>query len=156
GFEKAPASLGDVIQDSLTLCRCDLDFKRATVTSDIDPTLPEIPLHAGKMKQVLINLFRNAAQAMPRKDAGKIEVTLRRDGDEAGIAVKDSGCGMPPDVLKRIGEPFFTTKGESGTGLGIRICREIIENHSGRLVVTSEVGVGSTFEVRLPLRLGGG
>jgi two-component system sporulation sensor kinase A len=67
------------------------------------------------------------------------------------VRFKDTGCGIPRDVLSKLGETFVTTK-ENGTGLGLSICQEIIKQHQGELMVESEVGVGSTFTVRLPLQ----
>ena len=77
---------------------------------------------------------------------------LRRDGDDAVVSIGDTGCGIPEDIRARIFDAFFTTKpaGE-GTGLGLDIVRKIIDKHQGRIEVRSEVGVGSTFTVRLPI-----
>jgi signal transduction histidine kinase len=101
------------------------------------------------LEQVFMNLIVNAAQAA--KEWGRLEVSLRRVDDEIEIAFADTCGGIPDDIREHIFEPFFTTKdiGE-GTGLGLAIAYNIIENHGGRIWVESELGVGSTFRIRLP------
>lgn len=152
-LEKEEASLADVVNESLALMRCDLEFKRATVESDLGPPVPALPLHRGKMKQVLVNLLKNASQSLGPK-GGRIAVRVGRDAGHAIVAISDDGCGMPPEVLARLGEPFFTTKGEKGTGLGLGICREIVEDHGGRIAFDSAPGRGTTAIVYLPLDRG--
>jgi two-component system NtrC family sensor kinase len=111
--------------------------------------LPEVNCYAGQLNQVWMNLLGNAAQAVP--DQGVVNITTRSDGDWVTIAISDTGTGIAEDQLSRIFDPFFTTKsvGE-GTGLGLSISYGIIERHGGTITVTSEVGSGSTFTVRIP------
>jgi signal transduction histidine kinase len=109
-----------------------------------------------QIEQVLLNLLINARQAMPRGGHLRLEV---RDNARTGLAeikVSDTGVGIPPDRLRLIFEPFYTTKepdanGHGGTGLGLSVCRQIIEQHHGRIRVESVVGKGSTFTVKLPI-----
>jgi signal transduction histidine kinase len=111
-----------------------------------------------QIEQVLLNLLINARQAMPRGGQLRIEV---RDNPRSGMVelrVADTGVGIPPERLRLIFEPFYTTKepdehGHGGTGLGLSVCRQIIEQHQGRIRVESVVGKGSTFTVKLPLRV---
>jgi signal transduction histidine kinase len=117
---------------------------------------PKVPGVPGQIEQILINLIINARQAMP--DGGRILVEVRenREAQLAEIRVADTGAGISPEKLRRIFEPFFTTKtpddqGSGGTGLGLSVCRQIIEQHHGRIRVESMVGKGSTFTVKLPL-----
>lgn len=133
------------------------DFRHIDITRDFEENLPELPCMPTEIEQVLLNLFKNAAQAMPlrgeRGDPPHIGVTARMDGDFVRIDVADNGPGMDEDVRRRIFEPFFTTKsvGE-GTGLGLSVSYFIITtNHGGTFSVQSEPGVGSTFTIRLPL-----
>ena len=113
----------------------------------------------GQIEQILVNLIINARQAMPRGGRLLIEV---RENPIAGMAearIADSGVGISPDRLRLIFEPFYTTKepdedGHGGTGLGLSVCRQIIEQHHGRIRVESVVGKGSTFTVKLPLHEG--
>lgn len=105
------------------------------------------------LRQALDNLVRNAREAMDGQEDARLSVTLLREGGEAVVRVSDNGPGIPPDRLERVFEPFVSTKGK-GMGLGLAICREIVEAHAGRLEVESAVGVGTTFTLRLPLHAG--
>lgn len=112
----------------------------------------------GQIEQILVNLILNARQAMPNGGRLKIEVRENADGDTVEVKVADTGTGIPPEQMRMIFEPFFTTKqpdeyGRGGTGLGLSVCRQIIEQHQGRIRVESVVGKGSTFTLKLPKRL---
>jgi len=114
--------------------------------------LPPVRMNAGKIEQVLINLVINAGQAAD-KDASSVTLTARAadSGDAVEILVEDNGMGIPPQSLEQIFDPFFTSKGrDTGTGLGLSISQQIIEEHGGRIAVTSEPGRGSCFTVHLP------
>nr|WP_285874150.1 ATP-binding protein [Halalkalibacter oceani] len=100
-----------------------------------------------KIKQVFINLIKNAIEAM--EDGGRIFINLQKVGDAIQIQVIDHGSGIPKELLHKIGEPFYTTK-EKGTGIGLLVCYQIIENHGGIIHVESEVNVGTTFTIVLP------
>jgi signal transduction histidine kinase len=118
---------------------------------------PQAPVVPGQIEQILLNLVINARQAMPRGGRLKIEVRENIQAHMAEIRVSDTGVGIPPEQLRIIFEPFFTTKepdehGHGGTGLGLSVCRQIIEQHNGRIRVESIVGKGSTFTVKLPLK----
>jgi len=101
-----------------------------------------------QIKQVFINLLKNSIDAMPT--GGRIEISLSVLDDQVIIHFKDEGCGIPSSIINRIGEPFYTTK-EKGTGLGLMISYNIIENHEGSICVESQVGNGTTFTIYLPL-----
>jgi signal transduction histidine kinase len=110
----------------------------------------------GQIEQILVNLVINARQAMPNGGRLRVEVRENAAGDTVEIKIADSGVGIAPDHLRQIFEPFFTTKqpdeyGRGGTGLGLSVCRQIIEQHHGRIRVESVVGKGSTFVVKLPV-----
>ncbi len=105
--------------------------------------------HRGKLAQVVINLVHNAALATAIGDAIDVTVAVAPDG-AAVVTVRDRGVGMAPDVVARLGEPFFTTRGDRGSGLGVGICRRIVEDHGGSLAFTSTPGAGTTATVRLP------
>jgi two-component system, NtrC family, sensor histidine kinase HydH len=102
------------------------------------------------LRQAIENLVRNAREAMAGHPDPRLEVTLQRDGTHAVLRVSDTGPGIDPARLERIFEPFVSTKG-TGMGLGLAICREIVEAHGGVLEVESDVGVGTTFTLRIPL-----
>ncbi len=97
----------------------------------------------------MLNLLLNALQAINVN--GKIKVTVRAQGTAAVVEVADNGRGIAPDHLRNIFRPFYTTKGD-GTGLGLSLARRIVEDHRGRIDVTSTVGKGTTFAVVLPLQ----
>ncbi len=114
-----------------------------------DPFLPEVEHDSDQIHQVLLNLLLNAIQAIDRN--GEVTVSVERQGSTAVIEVADNGRGIPAENLPNIFRPFFTTKGD-GTGLGLSLARRIIEDHQGRIDVTSTVGEGTTFAVVLPLQ----
>jgi PAS domain S-box-containing protein len=102
-----------------------------------------------ELREVVLNLLFNAVDAMP--DGGEIEIGTRAELDSACFWVADTGSGMPPETIARIFEPFYTTKGEGGTGLGLSASHGIITRHQGQIMVVSEPGLGTRFEVRLPV-----
>ena len=109
-----------------------------------------------QIEQILVNLVINARQSMTQGGRLRIEVRENSARDTVEVKIADSGVGIPPENLRQIFEPFFTTKqpdeyGRGGTGLGLSVCRQIIEQHHGRMRVESVVGKGSTFIVKLPV-----
>jgi len=117
------------------------------------PTDLRLRVRPAELKQVLLNLLLNARQAVMERGAGRrIAVEAVRRNDDVLIRVKDSGVGIPPENLKLIFEPFFTTHdGDAGgTGLGLAVCRHIVQGHHGRLTVRSQQGQGTCFTVALP------
>ncbi len=157
------ADLAEVLDKALDMARQDYDlkknydFRRIEIMRDYATDLPSVPCKPQEIEQVLVNLLRNAAQAMfsHEDEAHPPAITLRTvlDGDFARIEVADNGPGMPEDVRKRVFEPFFTTKPVGvGTGLGLSVSFFIItRNHSGQFYVDSTPGKGATFIIRLPL-----
>jgi signal transduction histidine kinase len=117
---------------------------------------PHAEVVPGQIEQVLLNLVINARQAMPRGGRLRVEVRENPRARTAEVRVADTGVGIPAERLRLIFEPFYTTKepdahGHGGTGLGLSVCRQIIEQHQGRIRVESLHGKGSTFTVKLPL-----
>jgi signal transduction histidine kinase len=120
-----------------------------------DPRLPALLADSDKLKQVVLNLLKNALEATPPEGT----VTVRTEGhpverhgeaDQVKLTISDTGCGIPPGQQDRIFDLFFTTK-PGGTGLGLPICRRIVEDHGGRISVESRPGEGTAFTVQLPL-----
>ena len=109
-----------------------------------------VKAHRVKLQQVLLNLLKNAAHAIRGRQDGRISLVVSTEHDEAVIAVTDNGCGMAPEVAQRIWEPFFTTKGEEGTGVGLDVARSIIEAHGGSIHCDTAPGQGARFTIRLP------
>jgi two-component system, NtrC family, sensor kinase len=146
--------LNQVIRDTLALVEHQLKTARVTVAMELSTELPRIHGNPGKLQQVFLNLLLNAKDAMPQ--GGQLRVSTLVNGHvEAAIA--DSGSGIAPENLKRIYDPFFTTKsapkpGERrGTGLGLSVSYGIIQEHAGKINVESTIGVGTTFHLEFPL-----
>ena len=115
-------------------------------------SIPEIKCSPSQINQVLVNLLNNASQAMAERPDGKIEVRTRTDATNVYVDVTDNGKGMSEEVLAQIFEPFFTTKGAGeGTGLGMAISQQIMEQHNGDITAVSTEGVGTTFTLTLPI-----
>jgi signal transduction histidine kinase len=157
GTHRAKCDIARLVEEVLILTDKDLSKHRIQVETKIlsRPTVWAVP---GQVEQILVNLVINARQAMPNGGRLKIEVRENEEADLAEIKIVDTGVGIPPEQLRQIFEPFFTTKqpdeyGRGGTGLGLSVCRQIIEQHHGRIRVESVVGKGSTFTVKLPRRL---
>jgi signal transduction histidine kinase len=117
---------------------------------------PKVPVVRGQIEQILLNLIINARQAMSRGGRLTIDIRVNAKAQMAEVAICDTGVGIPPEQLRLIFEPFYTTKkpddqGHGGSGLGLSVCRQIIEQHHGRIRVESMVGKGSKFTVKLPL-----
>lgn len=150
-----PTELATVIDDTLVLLERELQKYRIVVDRAL-ATVPPAVVNANQIQQVLINLLINARQAMP--NGGRLLVRLEHDATAqmVDLTIRDTGTGMPPEVLRRIFDPFFSTKsgpdesGKGGSGLGLAMCREIIEAHQGRIRVESSVGKGTAFTLKLP------
>ena len=156
GETRVPTDLAALAEQVLRLTRKDLMEHRVTLDYQARER-PRARVNPAQIQQVLFNLENNARQAMPRGGRMVVQVGLDSSGRMAELVVADSGVGIDPAGLRRIFEPFFTTKtspdasGLGGTGLGLSVCREIIEAHKGRIRATSKVGVGTTFCLKLPL-----
>jgi PAS domain S-box-containing protein len=152
-----PLDLSELITSSVEIARPKWQASSAEKTGSIevriDAPAPAFTLgDSAELREVVLNLIFNAVDAMPQ--GGTIEAGTRIDGKTARFWIADTGAGMPAEVIARIFEPFYTTKGERGTGLGLSASHGIIENHSGDINVISEPGKGTRFEVILPLHEG--
>ena len=149
----------DEVQKTIELTEPHLRRRGIEVTPEFHPTVPDIFADRQQLRQVLLNLFTNAGDAMPK--GGRLTLRVRPGtlpGERSGvlIEVEDTGAGIPTDVLPRVFDPFFTTKEEGkGTGLGLAICRRIVEQHRGTLEIESQVGKGTTVRMLFPVRNGG-
>jgi signal transduction histidine kinase len=147
--ELTPCYVPDFLGKIARELRGELGRRRVSLETDISEEVPTVHLDAEKIKQVIINLLRNAADAMP--EGGTARVALRTEDRQVRISVSDTGQGMTPKVVAKIFNPFFTTKPD-GTGLGLALSRKIVEDHGGRLTVESELGQGSVFHLLLPAK----
>ncbi|MDC8771239.1 ATP-binding protein [Roseateles albus] len=148
--EMRPTDLAESIETVLTIYQNQIK-QGCDVIRRYEEDLPLLPCLPDELNQIWTNLIHNALQAMQHQ--GVLTITIRRDGSaELLVSVGDSGCGIPEAIRGRIFDPFFTTKpvGE-GSGLGLDIVKKIVDKHQGRIEVASEVGVGTTFSVYLPL-----
>jgi PAS domain S-box-containing protein len=143
-----PTSLNEVVQKSLALLQPELDNRGLDVKTKLARPLPAVPADATQMQQVLVNLMKNAMQAMTR--GGTLTLQTGEGEDGVWFSVADTGSGIPPEQMNRIFEPFFTTK-KKGTGLGLMIVQRIVRAHGGRIELESHAGRGTTFRVWLPL-----
>ncbi|ATB26580.1 PAS domain-containing protein [Melittangium boletus] len=153
GEELAPVDLHACLDVVLRMAHGELKHV-ARVDKRYDSALPLIPASEGRLSQVFLNLVVNAVHAMRsgKPEDQVLRVVTLRDGDWARIEISDSGTGIPPDVLPHIFEPFFTTKpAGAGTGLGLSISLSIIQKMGGGIQVRSELGVGTTFTLSLPV-----
>ncbi len=143
------SDLNTTVEHAVMLARQQALSKSVDIALHKDPSLPEVEHDSDQIHQVLLNLLLNALQALDK--SGKINVSLELRGAQAVIEVTDNGRGIAPATLPNIFRPFYTTKGD-GTGLGLSLARRIVEDHHGRIDVTSTLGKGTTFAVVLPLQ----
>lgn len=142
-------SLNDVAISTLNLLRPELENRQITVKEKLSKQLPLVPLDAAQMKQVLVNLIKNAMQAMTA--GGILTIATGETSDTVWVEVGDTGCGIPTDQINRIFEPYYTTK-KKGSGLGLMIVQRIVRDHGGRIELESHAGRGTTFRIHLPLQ----
>jgi signal transduction histidine kinase len=155
----ALTDINRVVQETLALIEPQLQRRQISATLELDTTLPPIMASADQLKQVFLNLFLNARDAMPRGGGLLIQTRIAKLHDNIMLAdkylvvrVRDDGEGIPEEIRARVFEPFFSTKGaQRGSGLGLWVCQEIIRSHGGQMHINSKVGKGTTFLVGLPL-----
>ena len=142
------ASLNNVVEKTLELLRPEIENRGIAVKLKLARQLTATPIDATQMQQVLVNLVKNAAQAMTT--GGALTLQTGEGGDGVWVSVNDTGGGIPQEQINRIFEPFYTTK-KKGSGLGLMIVQRIVRAHNGRIELESNVGRGTTFRVWLPL-----
>ena len=147
--------LRELVENALLLLEREMNKYRITVDKTFPP-VPEAYVNGNQIQQVLLNLLINARQAMPGGGRVAIKLAYDAENDMVDLVVRDNGSGIPAERLPKIFEPFYTTKsgpdasGKGGTGLGLSMCRDIIEAHHGRIRVDSTVGKGTAFTLKLP------
>ncbi|MCX7045063.1 MAG: ATP-binding protein [Candidatus Sumerlaeota bacterium] len=146
-----------VIERLADLIRPEMDQKKIELVLDLDSELVEIQMDASQMIQALMNVVRNAIEAIevrrvdyPQSES-RIEIRTRSDKNNAWILISDTGCGIAQTDLKRIAEPYYTTK-FSGTGLGLMVVYRVAREHGGTLHIQSELNAGTTITIQLPLK----
>ncbi|HUM16287.1 MAG TPA: ATP-binding protein, partial [Candidatus Nitrosotalea sp.] len=147
---RSPVSLNRIVEEIVQLAHKDMSRANIAVAMKLDDTLPIIVADANAIGQVLLNLLTNARRAMPRGGEITIETGHLTDKGVARLVVRDTGTGIPLEILPKIFDPFFTTKSD-GTGLGLAISHGIVQEHHGTIDVRTEPGKGATFILTLPL-----
>ena len=151
-----PTDLTKLVENTLLLLEREMNKYRIAVDRHFQP-IPEVLISGNQIQQVMLNLLINARQAMPR--GGRLAIKLQHDAEHNAVdlIIRDYGCGIPQDKLPRIFDSFYSTKdgpdasGKGGTGLGLSMCRDIIESHHGQIRVQSTVGKGTAFTLKLPV-----
>ena len=139
------------IDEILLLSRKNIKAKNIELCLNYDKHLPEVEVVPDQFKQVVLNMLQNAEEAIDQ--GGSLTITTEQVNSSANISISDTGCGIPPDIMKNIFEPFFTTKSAvKGTGLGLSVCHGIVELHGGEIKIDSRTNQGTTVTLVFPLR----
>jgi len=146
--ELKPISLNDIVIDTVTLLGPEIDNREVNLEQHFADELPIAPLDEVQVKQALVNLIKNAIQAMTQ--GGTLTLTTLAETDGVWVHVTDTGGGIPQEKINRIFQPYFTTK-EKGSGLGLMIVQRIVREHGGRIELESNTGEGTTFRIWFPL-----
>jgi two-component system NtrC family sensor kinase len=156
GAEFASVDLNQLLFDTLTLVEHQFKTAGIQVVTAFDDNLPRIQGNEGKLQQVVLNLLLNARDAMHGSPDARIRIATEHTAGRVSVVVQDFGGGIEPEHLHRIYDPFFTTKtkprnGEhKGTGLGLAVSYGIMQEHAGKMLVESKVGLGTTFCLEFP------
>jgi PAS domain S-box-containing protein len=154
--EFSRVDLNSVVRDTTLLLEHQLRSANIEVSTSLDDSLPEISGNRGKLQQVLVNFVLNARDALQGREHARVRITTQHADSVVRLRVEDNGIGMSDAVLRRIYDPFFTTKSNpaqgqrKGTGLGLAVTYGIVQEHAGTIDVSSEVGEGTAFEVSFP------
>ncbi|MFH2204957.1 MAG: ATP-binding protein [Elusimicrobiota bacterium] len=145
--------LNDLVREMKELSEQRAKYENIKFEMDLAEDLPNISVSASEIPQVLLNLINNAIDAIDHKEGGQVTIRTRMEGEDVLLEVADTGQGIPEAIKKRLFDPFFTTKAVGkGTGLGLSICHGIISKMGGRITVDSTVGVGTTFQIYIPIK----
>lgn len=150
--EKEKESLTKIIQDILPLIESEALTRNVDCAISLDPNVPLLLLNSEEIKQLILNLTMNALDAMEGLKDGILTITCeyKKQTGNVELKVSDTGCGMPSEAIERIFEPFYTTK-KNGSGLGLSVCKNIVERHGGSIYIQSSADKGTSFIVSLPL-----
>ncbi|MFN3476030.1 MAG: two-component system sensor histidine kinase NtrB [Candidatus Methylomirabilales bacterium] len=142
--------VNEIVEELVSFHKEEIVGRGIGLTLEMAPDLPPILADRNQIRQALMNLVRNACEAM--SEGGTLRIVTRREADGVEISVEDTGIGIPPEDLPKVFDPFFTTK-DRGTGLGLSIARQIVEDHNGSIACASTPGRGTRFTVKLPMAL---
>jgi two-component system sensor kinase FixL len=151
-IERRLRSLNQLVEEAVALALVGARQRGVRTSLDLDDALPPVLVDDVQIQQVVLNLVRNAVEAMEHSERREVSIGTRAIGEEgmAEISVADTGPGIAPELAERMFQPFFTTKA-AGMGLGLSICREIVEAHQGRLTMAPAPAGGAVFRVTLPI-----
>jgi signal transduction histidine kinase len=141
--------LNPIVEDLVGFVRNDLATRHVTLDTELDPRDPVGLIDPNQIRQCLVNLVRNAADAVADKGGGRVVLRTRGDDRRVEIEVEDDGVGIAPDMLPRLFDPFYSTK-KGGSGLGLALTQQIVRDHGGDIRVDSRVGRGTTFTLSVP------
>lgn len=142
--------LNFLLEELVKLVEAQALLNDVQLVRDFYEEMPFMVLETESIKQVFLNLFQNALQAMPNGGTLTITSEFLASDNQCLVKVSDTGVGIPKEILRKIGHPFFTTK-KNGTGLGLAVSYRIIDNHKGQIEVLSKENIGTTFIVKLPV-----
>jgi two-component system, NtrC family, sensor kinase len=154
--DRAPTDLAKLVEESLVLLEREMRKYRVQVETQFEPAPPAL-VCGNQIQQVLLNLLTNARQSMPSGGRVILRIAPDTSARTVDLTIRDTGSGIPSEKLPHIFDRFYTTKsgpdasGKGGTGVGLSMCREIIEQHQGRIRVESTVGMGTAFTLKLPV-----
>lgn len=148
-----PTPVSRVVDEAIAFADIEARKRAVKILTDIEPDLPQLQCDPVLIEQLLLNLLKNAAEAMEKATQREVTLSIHRHGEVAEFTVADHGTGIPDEMKANLFEPFFSTKAE-GMGMGLNICRSIVEFHHGRLTVEDNPGGGTIFRFTLPLAVG--
>jgi two-component system NtrC family sensor kinase len=144
-------NLNDLLEGILLMMERQLRESNIRVVSELDHKIPEVMASTNQMRQVMLNMFKNAKEAMP--NGGTLTVRTAKEDQKVSVHIQDTGVGIPEEIRNKIFEAFFTTKQKvKGVGLGLSVCYGIIKDHGGDIKVESQEGKGTTFAISLPIQ----
>jgi PAS domain S-box-containing protein len=148
--KRRPVKINELIEGILLVMEKQMKESNIKIEAYYEESIPEVIASTNQMRQVMLNLFKNAKEAMPK--GGTLTVRTSREDNEVAIAIQDTGVGIPVELRGKIFEAFFTTKQKvKGVGLGLSVCYGIIKDHGGEIRVDSEVDKGTVFTIHLPI-----
>ena len=151
---RQPTEMNRLIREACKFVELEAERHQIVIEFDLSPDLPEISVNRVQIEQVLLNLMLNAVDAVQaaKPDVPQIRVSSKRSGLDIEISVQDNGCGFPKSAADEMFQPFYSTKGQQGLGMGLSISRTIVDEHGGRIWAISDGGQGATFSFVLPGR----